>query len=166
MSDFVAKLTEENILFYVAGYLIKKMSLLHQCKNDSCSIPSLEAECRMFVNSSQTFSYHKTLQPNKSDFGGLKVPSELFFAFVTALENLFQKEINGISHLDNIISRLSNKTATHVVVQLPICDLAYSQLLRLFFITRLHAAAKFFSRDICSITPGKKNRKATKVMHL
>ena len=50
--------------------------------------------------------------------------------------------------------------------QLPVCDLAYSQLLQLFFVTRLHAAAKFFSRDIGFITSGKKNWKAAKVMHL
>jgi hypothetical protein len=50
--------------------------------------------------------------------------------------------------------------------QLPICDLAYSQLLQLFFVTCLHAAAKFFSCYIGFITSGQKNRKAAKVMHL
>jgi len=58
------------------------------------------------------------------------------------------------------------KTTEIIDAQLPVRDLAYSQLLRLFLVTRLHAAAKFYSRDMASITHGKKNRKATKVMHL
>jgi len=49
---------------------------------------------------------------------------------------------------------------------LPVCAMAVTQLKRHFLVLRLHAASKFFSRDLALRSSGKKNRKASKVLHL
>jgi len=168
MSDFVAKLTAENILFYISGYIMKKIANVHHCSDQNCSLVNLESDCGMFVSDSQTFTYHKAQLIEKGDFGGLKCPSDQFVCFVTEMETVFCTEINKLSHLQKITPRLMSRMPENVNVQLPVCGLAVSQIKHLFLITRLHAAAKFFSRTISgqSVKGERKNRKAAKVMHL
>ena len=168
MSDFVCKLTAENILFYISGYIMKKIGNIHHCSDQNCSIANLESDCGMFVSDSQTFTYHKAQLTEKGDFGGLKCPSDQFVHFVTEMETVFCTEINKLSHLQKITPRLLSRMPENVNDQLPVCDLAVSQIKRLFLVTRLHAAAKFFSRTISgqSVKGDRKNRKAAKVMHL
>ena len=56
----------------------------------------------------------------------------------------------------------------NVNVQLPVCDGSFSAKTLVFLVTRLHAAAKFFSRTISgqSVKGDRKNKKAAKVMHV
>jgi len=42
----------------------------------------------------------------RGDFGGLKCPSETFVSFVTDMESVFRKEVNGMYHLNGICRRL------------------------------------------------------------
>ena len=169
MSNVIAALTNENIIYYIAGYLIKKIASVHECHDVNCCIQNLEAPCRMFLQRSQTFTYHKALLTDRGDFGGLHCPGDTFVSFVTQMEKLFKQEVNAMSHLFNVSQRLLNRSDQKIDVSLPICDSAVNQLKHLFFITRLHAAAKFFSRDVSIKSCKSKSRnfrKAAKVMHL
>jgi len=62
------------------------------------------------------------------------------------METVFCAEINKNGLTCKKIPQAS--MPENVNVQLPVCDMAVSKLKRLFLVTRLHAAAKFFSRTI------------------
>jgi len=166
VADFQSKVTDDNIVTYISGYLIKKISEIHSCSDPTCSVVGLHSNSAMFELPSQTFMYHKALQRERGDFGGLKCPSEIFVAFVTEMESTFLKEINGIYHIHGICRRLVYKIDGENTTMLPVCTEAVTKLRQLFLFMRLHAAAKFFSHDLVRQLNAKKNRKASKVMHL
>jgi len=166
VQDLQSNATDDNIVTYISGYLIRKISAVHNCSDASCSLVNLESNSAMFEQQSQAFMYHKALLRERGDFGGLKCPSEIFVSFVTEMESIFRKEINKMYHTTGIYRRLVYKMDTEISTVLPVCVEAESHLKRLFLVMRLHAACKFFSRDLIKQSTGKKNRKASKVMHL
>jgi hypothetical protein len=117
ISDFVAKLNDDNIITYIAGYLIRKIAAVHKCNSETCCLQNLENDCRMFMSQSQTFMYHKALLRERGDFGCLKCPSELFVNFVSEMEIPFRRDVNAVSHLHSIIPRLISRG--NVDIQLP-----------------------------------------------
>ena len=157
---------DDNIISYISGYLIKKIFENHNCSDDNCSSYNLQSNSGMFELQSQTFMYHKALLREIGDFGGLKCPSKQLVTFVKEMECVFRKEINHIYHCTGVCRRLGYKMDTEVGTQLSVCPVAVKHMKHLFLVMRLHAASKFFSRDTPLQASGRKNRKASKVMHL
>ena len=164
LADIQTDYTDENIISYSSGYLIRKIAD-HNCSDATCCVQNLKSNLK-FTSHSQTFMYHKALLRKGSDFGGLICPSDTFVSFVTDIEQLFRTEINGMYHTTGISRRLEYKMDAEIYIVLPLCSVAVMRLIRVFVTMRLHAASKFFSRDLVQLSTGKKNRKACKVMHL
>ena len=151
----------------MCGYLIRKISNRHRCNINTCHIESLQNTETNITTTNQCFIYYKGLISSAGDFGRLICPTDTFLAFITEVENLFRAAADHLSHPYNIRQKLVTNALSTINVNLPICQVAIQQVTELYILVRLHAAAKFASRNIADENNSiRKNRKAIKVLHL
>ena len=157
-------LEEENIIVYIAGYLVKKAGKKFGCE-DCCKILSSNSsnhnEASTFINNKQ--------YTNLSE-GGLLIPSDAVIHFTTILENEFR------SHLQySLYSKGIRKTfVSHCMDTLQInnmsCDSASCKtvtafyMINLFFVIRIHHFLRVANQSL-SQSGQKRNRKILKLTH-
>lgn len=98
-SDF--KIIADNINYYVAGWIAKKIASFHKC--EKCKLqhnnPTLEDQI-------QLLTMFKVKNATSSDFGKLTLPSKEFFYFIQNCETIFLNNVNSVLHEKNVRQKL------------------------------------------------------------
>jgi hypothetical protein len=156
----VSNMVKENTITYVAGYLLHKCSQKH-----SCSTCKEVQESNDLDDNKTLLCYFKAYDQDKSQFGGLHVPSASFLEYVIQLEAIFFKNFSIYTKSSSVGGDIL-KLLKREPVPFQYCEefpLEYLQ--KLFLRMRIYYSLKFANRDLRT-TKNKKDRKYLKVSHL
>ena len=152
-----SNVTGINAITYVAGYLLKKCLLKHQCSvcKDHLTTDELNDE-------SQLFCWFKAYPSSNKPFGGLLCPSSFFVSYICKLEDKFVAEFSKRFHKPGIGNSLLQHLEKFTFTECKEFPSVY--LLKIFIRMRIHYMLKFGNRELKS--ENRKNRKYFKVTHL
>ena len=164
----VDELSSDNVLFYISGYLCKKVLQKHSC--DRCK-NLLLCENQNIEQSRDLFTSFKAYSTDKGDFGGLMVPSNYTFELIKTCEKDFLHQFERFKHerdiKQSILSELILNLNCREFVQNDLhCSSVLEKIIQLFVPMRLHYLIKFLNQQFTNSIPNKhKNRKAKKLLH-
>jgi hypothetical protein len=148
-----------NAVAYVAGYLLKKCLLKHDCKTCKGKLVSQELD-----DSSKMFCFFKAYHSQTGPFGGLLAPASNFQDYIVTLEDMFVESLPSVVFKVGVGKSLLSQLPQF---SLPECSEFPSLfLLKLFIRMRLYYALKFRNRQLLSPGGSKKCKKYFKVSHL
>ena len=154
----VLSMAEENIVFYISGYISRKVcpKLCTSCQQDLKGTADA-------ANTSATFLLAKQLEGTKT---GLTAPSTKLFEMCEAAEVVFRDVIESVFYMDNVRSRLLSclRSKVECPFTCPTCD-ASSRVFKLFCNIRLHHHLRESNRSFLCVK-GRKNRKVLKFAHV
>ena len=143
-----------NAVAYVAGYLLKKCFLKHDCETCKGKLVMQELD-----DSSKLFCFFKAYQSQTGPFGGLLAPSSSFINYVVSLQDIFVELLPSVVFKVGLGKSLLTQLPQFF---LPECSEFPSLfLLKLFIRMR---ALKFRNRQL--VSGNKKCKKYFKVSHL
>ena len=146
-----------NAVAYVAGYLLKKCFLKHDCETCKGKLVMQELD-----DSNKLFCFFKAYQSQTGPFGGLLAPSSSFINYVVSLEDIFVELLPSVVFKVGVGKLLLTQLPQF---SLPECSEFPSLfLLKLFIRMRLYYALKFRNRQL--VSGNKKCKKYFKVSHL
>ena len=156
----VSNIVKENAITYVAGYLLHKCSQKH-----SCSLCKEAQESNdLDDNKKQLLCYFKPYNQDKSQFGGLHVPSASFLKYIVELEAIFVKNFSIFTKSSSVGGDILKLLKTEPA-PFQYCDkFPLDYLQKLFLRMRIYYSLKFANRDLR--TTKRKDRKYLKVSHL
>ena len=152
-------LPEQNVLAYIAGYVIK-------------TFPSDCLECKHFLQtdklpeSASNSSFELLRNKAYKQSNSLIFPSEQFCKVVELFQKIFCDTFPHRMHMNGLLQRLSGSAKDC----LKLCDKSEFQersfsMVKLFMKVRLHHALKMSNIER-KVSTGKRNRKVLKLMHL
>ena len=145
-----------NAVAYVAGYLLKKCFLKHDCETCKGKLVMQELD-----DSNKLFCF-LAYQSQTGPFGGLLAPSSSFINYVVSLEDMFVELLPSVVFKVGVGKLLLTQLPQF---SLPECSEFPSLfLLKLFIRMRLYYALKFRNRQL--VSGNKKCKKYFKVSHL
>ncbi|CAB4010470.1 Transposable element P transposase [Paramuricea clavata] len=100
----VSNMVKENTITYVAGYLLHKCSQKH-----SCSTCKEAQESNDLDDNKTLLCYFKAYDQDKSQFGGLHVPSASFLEYIIQLEAIFFKNFSIYTKSSSVGGSLSEE---------------------------------------------------------
>ena len=159
----VLSVTEENIIFYIAGYISRKLNskLCNNCQELT------HGQLEQFDETQQVFFSHKAIAGTSK--GGLVIPSPNLVEVCQAAETVFRDVVERIIHMDKVRSRivrsLDKKVSFDMFNSQSCCPLK-SHVLLLFTNIRLHHVLRENNRSFEVVNKSKKNRKVLKFNHL
>ena len=157
-------LSEENIIVYLAGYLIRKTLKkfpCHKCEALWCQTGQADGKQLTFLN---------VKQYNWLQGGGLVTPTEEMQACVSDMEILFREQSSFISHTDKIRTKFVTKSVNltsleKITCSEPACQISQKYMTELYFIVRIHHSLRATNRNLrCS--GNRRNRKVMKFQHI
>ena len=155
-------LPEENILVYIAGYLLRKLSKRHTC--DIC-LQSLVQNC-VSDPANKSYCFIDMKQYQHLDSGGLTYPSTTLVNFTNALEKVFRTSFPCVMHSSFVRSRLVKTTSSRVediTCGNVKCQSAqsYMYLINVFMTVRIHHVLREQNSGF-GVSGRKRNRKIVK----
>ena len=155
----VSNIVKENAITYVAGYLLHKCSQKH-----SCSLCKEAQESNDLDDSKKLLCYFKAYNQDKSQFGGLHVPSASFLKYIVELEAIFFKNFSIFTKSSSVGGDIL-KLLKREPVPFQYCDkFPLDYLQKLFLRMRIYYSLKFANRDLRATK--RRDRKYLKVSHL
>ncbi|XP_067209950.1 uncharacterized protein [Linepithema humile] len=142
--------TEENVFFYICGYLLHRLFIKHLC--DTCTLLAGK-DCNL--DEARLYSYFKTYDNTNDMFGSLYVPSAVFANYIRELYTKFFENINIIIET-NVMQKFMQILST-IQFSHPCCDFPNIYLLKLFIRMRLYYILKFINRNFKTKKRSKKN---------
>ena len=169
--------TDDNIVSYLAGYAMKKMSSRFDCNKcrDAYELSHNRSQGELYQcdNSRLYFIQCKTYNWAKH---GLVTPSQELYSLCTNIEKVVQMNLEKLSSGRNIMQNL--KDCISLTIDLSsyriesVCDDHHQQqfeyLLNLLLRVRIHHFVRIRNRELQEMEHSRKmklNRKAKKVMH-
>ena len=146
-----------NAVAYVAGYLLKKCFLKHNCQACKDKLVSQELD-----DSSKLFCYFKAYQSQTGAFGGLLAPVSSFLKYIVSLEDMFVEVLPSLVYKHGVGKSLLLQLPRFTLTECPAFPSDF--LLKLFIRMRLYYALKFRNRQL--VSGKKKSKKYFKVSHL
>ena len=146
-----------NAVAYVAGYLLKKCFIKHNCQACKDKLVSQELD-----DSSKLFCYFKAYQSQTGAFGGLLTPVSSFLQYIVSLEDMFVEVLPSMVYKHGVVKSLLSQLPRFSLTECPAFPSDF--LLKLFIRMRLYYALKF--RNIQLVSGKKKCKKYFKVSHL
>lgn len=134
-------ITEENVLIYICGYLLRRLFTKHFC--DTCALLT-NTNCSL--DEARLYTYFKTYDNTNKMFGSLYVPSAVFINYITELHAKLFENINIITQT-NVIQKFMQILST-IQFSHSLCHFPKIYLLKLFIRIRLYYILKFISRDL------------------
>ena len=156
--DCARECLEENGLFYVCGYLLRKLLKWHSCLE--CD---LLHDLEMAVDSKTEYLQQRTY--SSSLHVGLFAVNEHFFDYVRQCENIFQSMFRLVSHEKHVAQKIVTELAK---VQIPVTCMHFPQakFLQFFVRLRIYYTLKFQNRNAKQKKPvEKKHKKLSKLSH-
>lgn len=158
-------LAEENIVVYLAGYLVRKVTKKFSCPDCKDQLVSHSAP-----STSAQWTFLSKKQYSHLAEGGLYRPSEDLVAMVTEMEAIFRTSVPGIIHGDKIRGKLfSRMTGSSNLPQIscirPECIQMTHYIIHLYITVRLHHVLREQNRKFQAPNQ-KRNRKAMKLLHI
>ena len=151
---------EANGLYYVCGYLLRRLLKWHCC--DECNSMYMSQNTQFSQRAEYTSARQYSARELITGRGLVKV-SDSFFFFVTECEDVFQMVFSERSHERNILQTAVQKLMN---VQPPVDCTDFPKLKFVTYFTRMriHYTLKFKNRTLAK--DKRKNRKLSKVKHL
>ena len=155
----VHKSLEDNGLYYVCGYFLRRLLKWHAC--EQCQVLFLDRE--KFNDCNAVYLSHRQYDGLGHDKGLLPV-SESFFAYVTHCESRFSVVFDSFCHERGIMNRIVRELLN---VPVPVHCNKFPKLkfLQMFVRIRIHYKVKFFNQSMIA-EKKKKSRKLAKLQHL
>jgi hypothetical protein len=148
---------EENGLYYVCGYLLRRLLKFHSC--DQCEVLLTDIEPGL---DSKTVYLRQRTYSSKSGRGGLICASDSFSDYVSQCETIFTSSFDkhqsehGITNI--IVTELMAIGAPAVCDKFPLL-----KFLRLFVRMRIYYLLKFRNQTFVEKSSNKKSKKVKKL---
>ena len=153
-----------DILFYVAGYWVKKVLTVHAC--DKCNLLLKDRRNEARRNVAESFTEFKSY--SESGFRGLTVPTDFGVSVVAMMENIFMENFELVMNMNLPRYRMVN-VALNSDLFTQFSDDCIPIIIRMvhaFFRMRIYAAVKLFNQSLRANKGKKQNRKLLKVSNL
>jgi len=158
-TDLTAACLEENGLYYVCGYLLRKLLKFHVCAECDLLLTELEP------SGDSTTVYLLQRSFTKSFRGGLVTASACFVDYVKQCEQIFMNMFDAIGHQPKILNVIV-KEMLQVPSPVSCTGFPKNRFLHLFVRMRIYYTLKFHNRNIKQKKPpAKKHRKLCKIQH-
>jgi hypothetical protein len=170
INDFELPSTQQNVIAYVAGYLLRKIDLKTKCSDcfDLLTVrDSLVSESKLFCH----YKVYKHGRNSDNAYGSLNAPSECLEKFIQRSESLFQKNIQKMLTKAGVLATMLQTVLKHVSLHmLHLCsrhsDGEFArEILTLYLRCRLHYYFKFETRKLFQ-KKTKASRKCSVLKHV
>jgi len=154
-------LLKDNPIAYVAGYLLHKCFLSHECSTCKAAMVTDKLD-----DNRNLLCLFKAYESEKC-FGGLIAPSAPYLQYIKNLEDLFVKDFSMFTKHNAIGKTILSKLQGVAVPFTHCTEFPLQYLLKLFLRMRIYYTIKFANREFsASKKKKKKSKKYIKVAHL
>lgn len=153
-------LLEDNGLYYVCGYLARKLSEWHQCSDCAILFYSPSYGSKGLLTDLKNYSRQKAVSVNS-----LFTVSDDFYVYVQCLENIFTSVFEEFKCSHNVVKHIANEL---MVCETPVTCSRFPLLKFIHFFARLRInyTLKFGNEKLASDSKAKrKNNKLKKIKH-
>jgi hypothetical protein len=149
---------EQNAMFYIAGYLLRKIFSTHQCNICKIHLTSSSLDVVLDNQKYTTFKAYKNSDNNK--YGSLYVASDSFFYYIEKCEKVVKEKFAICAHSTDISQTIINNFRP---IKLDgVCnEFPMEYLLKFFCRLRINYLIKFSNRSLKNCP--KKDRKLSKL---
>ena len=155
---------DENVMAYIAGYLVKKGQECHQC--EQCESALVDSGRALHRDRDALIGLKSYTGCGDNDAGSLKVPSEEFFHLVVVAFEVTQAQapsaLLGCNVLTKLITCIESTTQRAVMVNRLCGDNCLDYMLRIFLRMQLHKMCETVSLHAMKGV-NRQNRKFLKV---
>lgn len=134
----------ENVYYYCAGWIAKKIQEMHVCLQ--CKIVKPNASMDQQIH---FFTFFMGKNKTENDFGKLTVPTEEFLAVIKKCETIFLEKINTVLHEKGLHNKLVDFMSLTEHKFNSFTSISMKQTILSYFVkVRIYWAVKYFNRSI------------------
>ena len=154
--------TDDNILTYVCGVCINKLSKIHSC--DPC-LRQLRNPTNSLNQPAQLFTFCKAFSRFGDDFGALNIPSENFVNSMRSCDIIFSSMISDAMHHRGLVAKNHAAVCRQLSSYWFVCDRKsscfrhFQSLFAILIRLRIFCILKYLNEKICHVDKTKRNRK-------
>ena len=156
--DLTHACLEENGLYYVCGYLLRKLLKWHNCVDCDIMLHEIEPAADS-VN-----IYLRQRSFTDLSRGGLISVSSCFYDYVMHCERIFATVFESSGHETKLLQRLVNRLS-EVIAPVNCTSFPKTKFLHVFVRMRIYYCLKFCNRNLKQKPPQKKHKKLSKIQH-
>lgn len=164
---------QNNILFYIAGRVTMKYEKYHGNNTECLCLDNIRIprQTAKFKSDHQLFTALKSYQQYDADFGGLSIPTEKFFEYISKLNTSFNRHFDDHVHEVGLLKTIKNgfindngPNPSQIIGT--VCPKALNAAVDYFIRMRIHYCCKNISQELTSGKKLKENRKYRKLANL